>query len=42
MAILVIAGDNAIDHRFSERFVPLADGFDDQHLNECKEEGLIQ
>ena len=41
-AILLIAGDNTIDHRFYDRFVPLADGFNDEHLNELTEEGVTQ
>ena len=38
----MIAGEKTIDHRFYEQFVPLVDGFNDEHLNELKEEGLIQ
>ena len=41
-AILLIAGDKTAAHRFYERLVPLADRFNDEHLNELKEEGFIQ
>ena len=41
-AILLIGRDKTIDHRFYERFVRLADGFNDEHLNELSEEGVIQ
>ena len=41
-AILPIAGDKTIDHRFYEALVPLTGRFDDQHSTELKEEGLIQ
>lgn len=41
-AILPIAGEKTINHRFYERFVRLADGFNDEHLNELSEEGVIQ
>jgi len=31
-----------IDHRFYDRLVPPADGFNGEHLHELKQEGLIQ
>ena len=31
-----------MDHRFYERFVPLADRFNEEHLNQLNDEGLIQ
>lgn len=40
--ILLIGGDKTGDDRFYERFVPLADRLYDEHLQELKEEGLIE
>ena len=41
-AILLIGGDKTGDKRFYRRFVPLADRLYDEHIEELKEEGLIQ
>ncbi|MEP1470959.1 MAG: type II toxin-antitoxin system RelE/ParE family toxin [Halieaceae bacterium] len=41
-AILLIGGDKTGNKRFYERTVPLADRLYEQHLQELKDEGLIQ
>ena len=41
-AILLIGGDKTGRDRFYKRFVPLADRLYDEHLQELREEGLIE
>ena len=41
MAILLIGGNKAGDDRFYEKYVPVADGLYDEHLEELTKEGLI-
>lgn len=40
-AILLIGGNKVGDDRFYEKYVPIADGLYDTHLEELAEEGLI-
>ena len=41
-AILLVGGDKTGRDRFYQRFVPLADKLYDEHLQELREEGLIE
>ncbi len=41
-AILLIGGDKTGDAGFYRRFVPLADNLYDDHLEELRQEGLIE
>ena len=41
-AILLFGGDKTGDARFYRRFVPLADRLYDDHLQELRQEGLIE
>ena len=41
-AILLIGGDKASDTRFYERMIPVADRLYDQHIEELRNEGLIE
>lgn len=41
-AILLIGGDKTGDTRFYERMIPVADRLYDQHIEELKNEGLIE
>ena len=41
-AILLIGGDKTGDKRFYQRMIPVADRLFDKHLNELKDEGLLQ
>ena len=41
-AILLIGGDKAGDTRFYERMIPVADRLYDQHIEELRNEGLIE
>ena len=42
IAILLVGKSKAGDDRFYESYVPIADDIFDHHLQELKEEGLIQ
>lgn len=41
-AILLIGGDKTGDTRFYERMIPVADRLYDQHIEELRNEGLIE
>ena len=41
-AILLIGGNKSGDGRFYQRFVPLADGLYDEHLDVLRKDGLIE
>ena len=41
-SILLIGGQKTTDRRFYELYVPIADRLYDEHLEELREEGLIQ
>jgi hypothetical protein len=41
-AILLIGGDKTGDNRFYDRLIPIADGLYDGHLQELKQEGLLE
>lgn len=42
MAILLIGGDKTGNDRFYRQYIPVADGFYDEHLRELRQEGLIE
>lgn len=41
-SILLIGGDKAGHDRFYEEYVPVADDLYDEHLDELRQEGLIE